>query len=131
MSQYKQERDIELIKRVKQALALPHIHNMNEAIIFAINNECSRFYVSYEDAWRYVQAKEQNKKPNRCTKRNQSIMECIYNRYIKRKKLYPEKKDEDNFSDVIFSPAPSFYLTYMHAKRLFGKARKMLRYSHT
>lgn len=123
MASYQQERNEELYKRVYLAMLLPHIRNLNDAILYAVNHECSRFYVSYEDAWRYVYAKERGKETKRVIKKIKYIMDIIYDKYIKQRTIETSTKPIDTFTAVFFSPAPCFFLSFNQAKRIVGKMR--------
>lgn len=123
MALYQQERNEELYKKVNQAMLLPHIRNIKDAILYAVNHECSRFYVSYEDAWRYVYAKERGKQTKRVIKKYKYIMDIIYDRYIEKRKNDTSTKPIELFADVIFSQAPCFFLSFNQAKRIVGKIR--------
>jgi len=119
------ERNAELYAAYKKALLRKDVHNVRDAVEIARNMPCSQFYVSNEDAWRYVCMRESNVSDIGTSPRNE-IFEMIYERYLhlKEQREFENSSPRFIFSFAYTSQAPCFFLSFRRAYDIIRQMRK-------
>ena len=82
----------------------------NEVIEMAVKSTAPRFYVTFENARRYISLMARKKKIPIVNENKLKMYKEIYNRYIKRIKETSEHYRYMILERIIEEPAPSFYL---------------------
>ena len=82
----------------------------NEIIEVAVKSEAPRFYVTFENARRYISLMMRKKRLPLVNKNKMEMYKEIYNRYLKRIKETRNHYRYVILEKIIEEPAPSFYL---------------------
>lgn len=82
----------------------------NEVIETAVNGKAPRFYVTFENARRYISLMMRKKHIPIVNKNKMAMYKEIYNRYIKRIQDCESQYRYVILEKIIEEPAPSFYL---------------------
>ena len=82
----------------------------NEVIEYAVKSEAPRFYVTFENARRFVSLLLRKKKLPIVNENKQEMYKEIYRRYIKQMKDSNKRYKYLILEKIIEEPAPSFYL---------------------
>ncbi len=82
----------------------------NEVIETAVNSKAPRFYVTFENARRYISLMMRKKRIPIVNKNKMAMYKEIYNRYIKRIQESSSHYRYVILEKIIEEPAPSFYL---------------------
>ncbi len=97
----------ETMKEVRKSNPLA---TQNEVIEQAVKSEAPRFYVTFENARRYISLMARKKEVPIVNKNKKNMYQEIYSRYLKRMR---ETKEHCRFvilERILEEPAPSFYL---------------------
>ena len=82
----------------------------NEIIEMAVKKNAPRFYVTFENARRYISLMTRKKRLPLVNKNKMEMYREIYNRYLKRIKETSSHYRYVILEKIIEEPAPSFYL---------------------
>ena len=82
----------------------------DEVIRHAVNSKAPRFYVTFENARRFISMLSRKKKLPLVNKNKVAMYKEIYHRYIKRVKDSSKRYKYVILEQIIEEPAPSFYL---------------------
>lgn len=97
----------ETMKKVRQRNPLA---TQNDVIEQAVKSEAPRFYVTFENARRYISLMARKKQIPIVNKNKLEMYKEIYRRYIKRIRETSEHYRFVILERIIEEPAPSFYL---------------------
>ena len=82
----------------------------DEVIRYAVNSEAPRFYVTFENARRFVSLLSRKKKLPLINNNKLAMYKEIYRRYMQRVKDCSKRYKYVILEQIIEEPAPSFYL---------------------
>ena len=82
----------------------------NEVIEYAVKSEAPRFYVTFENARRFISLLARKKKLPIVNKNKLEMYKEIYRRYVKQVKDSNKRYKYLILEKIIEEPAPSFYL---------------------
>lgn len=97
----------ETMKKVRKANPLA---TQNDVIEEAVRSEAPRFYVTFENARRYISLMARKKNIPIVNKNKMEMYKEIYRRYLKRIQETEEQYRFVILERIIEEPAPSFYL---------------------
>lgn len=97
----------ETMKKVRQCNPLA---TQNDVIEEAVKSEAPRFYVTFENARRYISLMARKKQLPIVNKNKLEMYKEIYRRYLKRIRETSEQYRFVILERIIEEPAPSFYL---------------------
>ena len=97
----------ETMKKVRQCNPLA---TQNDVIEEAVKSEATRFYVTFENARRYISLMARKKQLPIVNKNKLEMYKEIYRRYLKRIRETSEQYRFVILERIIEEPAPSFYL---------------------
>ena len=119
-------RNEELYSRFKDMFALPFVCSVDDAIRLVLTKGSLRAYISYDEAWRYVNSKYKGSMTSHArNKKNTFLFEHVYNTFVSlKKKCNTDTSDKEVFSMAMSRPAPSYGLSFTHAKRIIFEMRK-------
>lgn len=123
MSKFTQQRNAELYRKIKELYG--NSSSICEAIEKAVNSQASQYYISYEDAYKYVHRKEKGLQPYRGMKMYKKAFESLYNKFKIIKCSFPTLPQREIFTKAYYSPAPSFFLSYTQGLSIYRKERKL------
>lgn len=83
---------------------------LNEVIEYAVKSEAPRFYVTFENARRFISLLSRKKKLPIVNENKLEMYKEIYRRYIKQVKDSNKRYKYLILEKIIEEPAPSFYL---------------------
>ena len=97
----------ESYKKLKKSKPLARL---NEVIEYAVKSEAPRFYVTFENARRFISLLSRKKKLPIVNENKLEMYKEIYRRYIKQVKDSNKRYKYLILEKIIEEPAPSFYL---------------------
>ena len=97
-------------KTMKETRKNNPLATQNEIIEAAVKSEAPRFYVTFENARRYISLMMRKKRLPLVNKNKMEMYKEIYNRYLKRIKETRNHYRYVILEKIIEEPAPSFYL---------------------
>lgn len=97
-------------KSLKEVRKTKPFATQNEVIEHALKSQAPRFYVTFENARRFVSLLLRKKKLPIINENKLAMYKEIYNRYIKRVKDCSKRYKYYILEKIIEEPAPSFYL---------------------
>ena len=132
---FTEERDRELYIAFRRMFETSEVkiakRPFQRAIELAVRCPCSRYYLSTQDVYRYIRCKKKGREwfRERKTKGREKTQEAykqIYEIYLRLRDKMEFRGCSDYFiaSFVTSAPAPSFFITYTHARRIIAKERK-------
>lgn len=119
------ERDRELLRAFREALALRHVRSFDQAVKVAVRSRCRRFWISEERALKLVKAMWAAPHEPPCKGERLRLMGELEPKV--REKVASGATLEDAVSEAVHSPASSFFLTFRTARatiyRLLSRRR--------
>lgn len=124
-SEYKEERDCELLRAYHLALSECSCIKLNNIMIKVVNTPTSRFWVSEERASDVILSiLRGNELSSIKSDTKREMFREIYRRVMTLKKTHPDWKLAQIIFCVVNQPAPKFYLTPKSAKVILHYIKK-------